>query len=73
MTKQLEERVNQVLIGGNHLASVLIGRLGPNFPHYKASYEKVRAGLPSEDADIWVAWQQIMLLRDAMRHEGLIE
>ncbi len=54
-----------VLISGNHLASLLIG-LGyiPKFP-CDHDYEFVRSHHGLTAADAWVAWRAIMELREA--------
>lgn len=63
--------IQQVLIGGNHLASVLINRLGcdeSRFPPYMSSYEQAQAAISDpETLDIWVAWAAIGRLAQATR------
>lgn len=66
----------QMLTGGNHLASVLIGRLGANetgFPAYKTHPKLASGKLSGEDLDLWYAWRGIMLFRDRMIELGVIE
>jgi hypothetical protein len=66
--------VEQLLTGGNHLASVLIGRLGAGddtFPPYQSKLEDVEKVLSAEDLDLWICWRGIMLFRDAWR-DGVV-
>lgn len=61
--------IDRIMIGGNHLASALIHLLGASentFPPYGTPYEKSRdiIGDPIK-YDLWVAWNSIMLSRDA--------
>lgn len=63
--------IQQVLIGGNHLASVLINRLGcdeAKFPPYTATYDEAQAAISDpEMLDVWVAWAAIMQLAKEQR------
>lgn len=57
-----------VLIGGNHLANVLIGRLGPGFadrfpPDHPVGYAATE--MDQDTYDVWCCWAAIMRARDA--------
>lgn len=64
----------QVLIGGNHIASNLIGELGAgkeNFPAYGTPFSTVQEILARRFPDTWIgkyeqwcAWNACMLARD---------
>lgn len=62
-----------VLIGGNHLANVLIGRLGPDFstrfpPTMKAGYAVT--AMDNDTYDVWCCWAAIMRARDESSTES---
>lgn len=61
--------IEQVLVGGNHLASFLIGK-GISPEHYD-SYDQVLNLHGSDIADVWVAWRAIMDLSIAERKKAL--
>jgi hypothetical protein len=62
------KRITDIMVGGDHLANVLISKLGPNFA------EKVPSDLDAESAlrilcatpeyDVWCCWAAIMRARD---------
>jgi hypothetical protein len=58
-----------ILIGGNHLANVLIGRLGGNFstrfPPTMAHNDALEGIRDVEIYDVWCCWAAIMRARDA--------
>ncbi len=58
--------IEDVLVGGNHLANILIGRLGGDFStHWQPTmhWESARESIVDEDTfDVWVAWAAIMRL-----------
>lgn len=61
------EAIKRIFIGGNHLASALIGLLGPSHPPYEVSLDEAREDIGAGDYyDLWVAWKVIMLERDAL-------
>ncbi len=67
----LEREMAQIMTGGNHLGSALIGLLGAPaldmFPPYSVSLEEARAVIADVDVyDAWVCWKTIMLARDAL-------
>ena len=66
MTSSMQNALAEVLTGGNHLGSVLIGRLGPSFPVYRTPLEVVHQKLSGDDWDIRLAWRSIMRLRDTL-------
>lgn len=63
--------INKTMIGGNHLASVLLG-MGID-PPTQDTYEQVQKDHGQLAADIWVAWKAIMDLavyRRQLNKEG---
>lgn len=62
---------DDILIGGNHLASALIGY--KCFPDLQGSYDTVLATFGQPCADMWVAWRAIMNLGKWRTAEGLDE
>ncbi len=61
----------QVMIGGNHLASALIGIVGGNLPDYREStFAVMREKFGESAADMWVAWKAIMDYRDTPLLDG---
>jgi hypothetical protein len=60
--------IEDALIGGNHLANFLIGKLGGDFasrfPPTMPSGEVLEA-LPNDVYDVWCCWAALMRLRDA--------
>jgi hypothetical protein len=62
------ESLRRIFVGGNHLATALVGLLGPNFPTYQTSLETARGAIEDggDHYDVWVAWRTIMIERDAM-------
>ena len=70
----IKDDLDHLLTGGNHLASVLIGRLGAaevGFPGYKTSIEEAGNVLDGEDLDLWIAWRSMMLFRDRLQDLGV--
>lgn len=66
----LETALNRCLIGGNHIAGVLIDRLGARFStDYPpgSEHRDVRAALTSqEDYEIWCCWNALMCARSVL-------
>jgi len=60
---ELPEEFKNVLIGGNHLASALLGIADPA-PYRNADYYTVLEKHGQPYADMWVAWKAIMNFRD---------
>lgn len=59
--------IKNVMIGGNHLASALIGMIGGNLPDFRhANYDEILGRFGQPAADMWVAWKAIMDLRDGI-------
>jgi hypothetical protein len=77
LTKLSLSDYNELLTGGNHLASALIGILGARhdeFPPYTATNEEAEAIIvDANHYDLWVAWKQLMIFRDKLRTAGIIE
>ena len=67
---RMREAWESVLIGGNNLASALIGWLGaggPGFPAYQSDLGVAREAIGDVYRfDAWVCWRSIMLARDAI-------
>ena len=77
---ELRQPLVECLTGGNHLASVLINRLGcdeKDFPPYTSPLDPdaaQKAGiLLGENWDLWVAWRGIMRFRDALKEAKLMD
>ena len=70
---ELAAALNQIGIGGNHLASALINKLGAGtdtFPPYNATYEQAQSVIPDpNDRDLWVCWQTLMRVRDDLEQK----
>ena len=66
---EVERAYENLLTGGNHLASVLVTRLGAGREHFPAYTEDVDATLkrlPSTELrDLWLCWAMLMRYRDA--------
>jgi hypothetical protein len=54
---------HEILIGGNHLATILIG-YGLPVEGQDSTYEEVLNKRGQPYADIWVCWSAIMRCRD---------
>ena len=68
-TKMFYEYEQDVLIGGNHLASSLIAAgLDPG-DERTSTYESVLERFGQPAADMWVAWKAIMEWRDTVLKE----
>jgi hypothetical protein len=66
------EAIKRIFIGGNHLASALIGLLGPSHPPYEVSLDQALEDIGAGNYyDLWVAWKFIMLERDALAQPAL--
>jgi hypothetical protein len=67
----------EVLTGGNHLASVLINRLGAGpelLPPYQTDLDSARLIVKDpETLDVWIAWRAIMRMRDRLMGIGAYE
>ena len=67
---KLRAAVDLMLVGGNHLASYLIGRLGAGFaddlpPH--TPHDEARARIRSQDDyEVWCCWSAIMRARNSL-------
>jgi hypothetical protein len=61
---------DDVLIGGNHLANYLIGKLGGGFGlrfSPRTPPDEARAAFNNDDVfDVWCCWAAIMRTRDAL-------
>lgn len=69
-----------VLVGGNHLATVLIGWLGPDFSYRFTPYmdadaarEKIIEAYGTNAYDVWCCWRAIMLARDVHKPGGELD
>lgn len=62
----LDTKIKNVLIGGNHLASSLLQTDDPA-KYRKSDYYNVLRKFDQPFADMWVAWKAIMELRDAYK------
>ena len=71
----MREALDLCLVGGNHIASVLIGRLGGGFAGAlspDASHEFARSRIPDLDTyEIWCCWSAIMRAREMAEHAAL--
>lgn len=62
-----EDQIGKIMIGGNHLASALIGLLGAGFPSYPTPYQEARKFFTDIDHyDAWICWKIIMEARDTL-------
>jgi hypothetical protein len=68
--EDLAPELESVMVGGNHLANLLIGRLRMKHPDYRTPIGTAQALLSGDDFDLWVCWRSIMLLRDKMEKMG---
>jgi hypothetical protein len=76
LPREVRQGLVEVLTGGNHLASVLINRLGAgpeNFPVYETPIEIAQELLVGDTWDIWIGWRSIMRLRNALKAVGMYE
>jgi hypothetical protein len=64
LKRDLREIGNAVLIGGNHLASQLIGH--GCMPNNYSDYSQVLESCGQPAADIWAGWNSIMQFREAI-------
>jgi hypothetical protein len=60
--------MRKILVGGNHLANMLIGHYC--YPDQQTSYEQVLRDFGPDCADVWICWKAIMDWKDecAPRH-----
>jgi phage-related protein len=63
-----DDRLAQVMIGGNHLASAM-QRIG-FFPNEVESYDEALNVIGQNFADMWIAWKAIMDLLDAIKPQA---
>lgn len=63
--QRLRGLFQQIMIGGNHLATHLIGS-SSKLPNDFKSYEEARDEEGMAYADCWVAWRKIMDARDVL-------
>jgi hypothetical protein len=67
---ELREAWDRVMVGGNHLANVLIAKLGPYFPSKwppeMHPEEAIRTLCATVEYDVWCCWRAIMLSRQAL-------
>ena len=76
LPREVRQGLIEVLTGGNHLASVLINRLGAdpkNFPVYETPVDIAQELLVGDALDIWIGWRSIMRLREALKAAGMYE
>lgn len=78
--QELSQPLVEVLTAGNHLATILLGRVDcfpRGLPHYECPLDpnddRTRQLLKGDMWDIWIAWRSIMRLRDAMKRVGLLD
>ena len=68
IVKELREALELCMIGGNHLAHILIKNLGAGFCDrypFNAGHEEVLEKLGvGDNYDVWCCWSQIMKARD---------
>jgi len=72
--REWEEKVDQMLTVGNHLASVLINRLGASyakFPPYSTPIKSAQKILSGDDLELWICWRGMMLFRDFIRESRI--
>lgn len=70
--------IEQMMVGGNHIASVLIGTLGGGFhndypadmDHGKAHTKLARAGRNQDTYEVWCCWSAMMRARTALQSKG---
>lgn len=64
---RMGEALEKIFIGGNHLASALIGLLGASaLPYNTEASEALREIGGGNVYDIWVAWSTMMQVRDSL-------
>lgn len=68
--ERLRKAVDRMQIGGNHVASVLIGRLGAGFskkwPHGTSHSVVLEALGAGDDYEMWCCWNASMSARDSL-------
>lgn len=60
----LEQALEKCMIGGNHIASQLIGRMGPDFCDKYPYTGEGPDGVDVLTHDLWCCWANIMRARD---------
>ncbi len=72
--QHLLSALDGVLVGGNHLANILIGKLGGAFaskyPPEMEPEDALRMLCATDEYDIWCCWRSIMLARSALSIYG---
>lgn len=63
--QRMQRLFRQIMIGGNHLATHIIGS-SSKLPNDFKGYEEARDEEGMAYADCWVAWRKIMDARDAL-------
>lgn len=63
----MPNKYDDILTGGNHLASSLIH--AGCFPDEQRSYDQVLADFGQPCADMWIAWKAIIDARAELRQE----
>ena len=73
--ERLRGVIDRIGIGGNHLASALIGILGASdadFPPYTTPIEDIHLRIDDPNyRDLWICWAVMMRERDELRKEGV--
>jgi len=66
----LYDALDQVMTGGNHLASILVNRVGADFaerfPPEMEPEDALRTLCATDQYDVWCCWREIMLARPAL-------
>jgi hypothetical protein len=73
LPREVRQSLIEVLTAGNHLASVLIGRLADpkEFPIYETPIDVAKELLTGDTWDVWVGWCSIMRLRESLKAAGM--
>jgi len=68
--QRLRELLDRVMVGGNHLANVLIGKLGGGFadryPPSMDAHDALEAIGANDEYEVWCCWRAIMQARAAL-------
>lgn len=62
----LIKAVEDIMIGGNHLASYLIGKMGGKMPNDFNDWNEVRINFGMDVSDVWICWKSIMNTRESL-------
>lgn len=66
-------QIENMLIGGNHLANVLIGKLGASFsevwPFDMDHEDALRTLCATDEYEVWCCWSAMMRAREALSDE----